>query len=136
MSQAIYPYLAPYSTSSRTGDLFIRNAVWIHSFVTRASFDATVNVDDLPEGALYTTGLMHSEPLLGKAYLDTDPREGIERPGWAYLTCTEAPGIPEAREIEWRMPLYTDSGHMVTERQPTEFCEDVKAFLSERGALE
>ena len=135
-SSAVNSYMFSSMTGEQTGDLLIRNGVWIHTFITRAYFDAATNPDDLPQGMLYTTEAIHPEPLLCDAYLDTEAREGAERPGWAYLTYTEATGIPEERRVEWRMPFYESSGHMVTEDQPTDFFEDVRAFLTEQGAFD
>ena len=85
---------------------------------------------------LYFAEQAYPEPLISDAYLDTEEREGVARPGWARFTYTEAAGVPEGTEVEWRMPLYSDSGHVVTESQPNEFYEDVVDFLKERGALD
>jgi hypothetical protein len=94
----------------------------VQTFVTDAFFDGVVNSRAIMDA-------IRSRPDIVSADLDTAPRAGEARPGWATIV-TQAKGKAPVKHVI-RMPFYSESGHMVSAAQPVELADDVAAWLSQ-----
>jgi hypothetical protein len=110
---------ADHPWDSSVGESFLRNALLTEVFITNAAFDLAIWGPNLPlalEGfPFWVSAAVH----------DSEPRPGVERPGWIQLDYVDAP----QREI--RFPGYVESGHMVNLRQPEDLAADLQAWLAQ-----
>ena len=112
---------------------FIQSLMHVHTFVSIAYYDGVV--DSLRLGFSLAVSADHLPvPLIEDLDFDDATRDGVARPGWMTVEFTEAAGLGEDAIRTIRMPTYFDSGHMIPLTEAGPLREDVRQFLSERGA--
>ncbi len=95
----------------------------VRTFVTNAAFDARVWAPAIPlTFATY-------DDLVASVTHDSEPRAGVERPGWIRIEYQPDDNAPDAMVRELRFPRYDQSGHLVSADQPAALLADIAAWL-------
>lgn len=109
---------------SVVGNHFLFNSYFVDALITDAAHDRAVWGPNIPPAlAAYNSWLTD-------AVHDTDPRQGVDRPGWIQIYYQ--PDItPEPNAMrELRFPHYAGSGHVVTLKEPGELLEDIEDWYA------
>ncbi len=122
MSLAVDPYSTLY------GEMFLKNAAQVESFITNAAYDLVIFAP-----AIAPSLAMHTD-LVQEAVHDQEPRDGVARPGWIRLTYQSGAfdDIPELTTREIRFPLYSESCHAVEMTEPQALFDDVQTWVTEK----
>lgn len=113
----------------RLGRLFLKNVVYVNTFITNAAYDLRVYSRAIPPTLELYTGILDS------VVHDTAKKSGEDRPGRIILDYKENafPGINNLHTRTMRFPLYETSGHAVSVNQPVELFHDVSDWLIDTG---
>ncbi len=110
---------------------FIENAQYVATFVTNARFDGRVRTEAVAATLEDCSGYT-SNDILDSVTADSEPRGGVERPGWLSLEYNDSAEIgASTRTVRW--PSYAESGHLVTVSEPAALKTDVREFLESAG---
>jgi len=112
----------PFGASEGALDPFVENLRWVRTFITRATYDATVCSLSIPK-------ILAQAGFGGD--VDDAPRDGVVRPGWFDVDiAASADGTEPATTVTVRFPEYA-AGHMVALDQSRPLRDDVVAWLSD-----
>jgi hypothetical protein len=114
----------PYSPTNASA--FLRNAVYVKTFITNAAYDLAIWGPAIPP-----TLADFDDVVVGVAHDQLGPARA-ERPGQIVLDYAEGAfglGPGESRTI--RFPFYAEASHTVTLNQPAELLADVGQWLVE-----
>ena len=122
-----------FPTAEVATEPFLRSLAALDIFISNAYYDGVIASDRIPDAIRIANERM-AVPMLDAVDFDIAPRVGVERPGWLNLVFNDAMGLGDGAARTVRMPLYRNSGHMITLSEPAALREDVRLFLEERGA--
>jgi len=105
------------------GGKLLRAMRSVRTFVTNAAFDARVWAPAIP------LTLATYDDLVTTVSHDTEPRDGVARPGWMRITYHPDDSELEPLVRELRFPYYDQSGHLVSADQPAALLADVATWL-------
>jgi hypothetical protein len=124
LNQDLPPQESSWNLDPRFGRMFLSNLLHTSTFITNARWDFTVCSAAIPPA------LEKWDSYVAAAAIDSQPREGVPRPGWftvSYVDCE----LTTATTRTVRFPSYLHSGHMVTATQAAELRDDIAAWLKE-----
>lgn len=109
-------------TASDTGDnAVLANVRTVKTFITNARYDQAI----LP---LAIPAVFAAFKLGG--VVDSNPRAGVDRPGWFKVDVPAQSGAGPEQTVEVRFPPYDQSGHAVAMSQAADLAADVGAWLT------
>jgi hypothetical protein len=111
---------------------FVRTLPHVETLITNALWDDTVDAEAILP-TLRDAIELQAEPWLLSAEYEGDDPDTVSESILVRYAEHEVHGPARTRRI--RFPAYERSGHMVTASEPVKFRDDVRAFLSETGAL-
>jgi serine carboxypeptidase len=111
---------------------FVRILPHVETLITNALWDDTVDAEAIVPTLRDAAGYQ-AKPWLASADYDGDDPDAVSES--IIVRYDEHPVYGPARTRQIRFPHYEHSGHMVTASEPQKFHDDVRAFLSETGAL-
>lgn len=112
---------------------FLRNLLYVNTFITRAELDGAIVADAIPELLAHRAATI-DPPLASNVAVDLEAREGVARPGWITVAYEHGGDEDEAGTTRTiRFPSYPNAGHMVSLSSPAALFEDVRDFLEETG---
>lgn len=119
INDLLYYNIDPYQTLY--GDMFLKNLVYVNTFITNAAYDLIIYGNALP-GALRR----HTE-LVDSVDWQTEAEGGEERPGWITVHYKDDAfgGVAGLDSRKFRFPLYPISCHAVEITEPVELLDDV-----------